>query len=147
MNKTDYLSNCRVRPLDEDVDFGQPRFEPHVPKMDGVGKVTYAPDNISNLPEGNNITLMGSNGHDISDANKWIKAEYPDKVEVLSNGQVKILNDENEWITYVWHHHENGVDLIPIPSKIHNTTSHSGGYTIKNGNPPVSEVFDYNPDY
>ncbi len=114
--------------------FAQPRFEPFIPKMKGKGKVIYNPEKVSKLPEKNFPELMGSSGHDIADANRWIKQEFPDKVEVLSNGQVKILNEKDEWITCVWHHHEDGRNIIPVPIEVHNRplggASHTGGNSI-----------------
>ena len=68
-------------------DFGHPRFEGFVPEMKGVGKISYNPDAIGsgNLPVGNNPTLMGSNGNDIADANRWIANQYPEKVIIAGN--------------------------------------------------------------
>ena len=115
-------------------EFAQPRFEPFIPRMKGNGKVVYNPEKVSDLPGKNFSKLMGSNGHDIADANRWIKQEFPDKVDVLSNGQVKILNENDEWITCVWHHHEDGRNIIPVPIEIHNRplggASHTGGNSI-----------------
>lgn len=117
--------------------FAQPRFEPHVPEMKGVGKISYAPDELSDLPAGNNSTLMGTDGHDIADANRWIEARYPDKAVKTSGGQINILvnnNGTDEWITCVWHHHEAGRHLMPVPIEIHNRplggASHTGGNSI-----------------
>lgn len=47
--------------------------------MNGVGKITYNPDVIGpgNLPSSNKLTLGGSNGTDIADANRWIKQAHP----------------------------------------------------------------------
>ena len=117
--------------------FAQPRFEPHVPEMKGVGKIAYEPDKLSNLPSANNSTLMGSSGHDIADANRWIEDTYPGKAVKTPGGQVKILIDDNgqdKWITCVWHHHEAGRALIPVPIEIHNRplggAAHTGGNSI-----------------
>jgi len=50
-----------------------------IPEMNGVGKITYNPDVIGpgNLPSSNKLTLGGSNGTDIADANRWIKQAHP----------------------------------------------------------------------
>ena len=115
-------------------ELGLPRFESFIPQMKGIGKVTYNPDITSNLPSQNNPTLMGSSGNDIGDANRWILATYPDKVQVLPNGQVRILNEQDQWITCVWHHHEDGRNIIPVPIEVHNRplggAPHAGGNSI-----------------
>ncbi len=65
----------------------------------------------------------------------------------------EILAVAGNWIEQTWHHHENGRDLIPVPSDIHNPLNHSGGFTAKHGpdgttfapDTDVTEIFDYDP--
>ncbi len=79
---------------------------------------------------------VGNRGSDFANAKKWMqdKLEIEDYLD-LSNDQkggspfkVKINGKWSEQMT--WHHHENGKDLIPVLSNIHNTTKHVGGVKI-----------------
>ena len=131
-------------------EFASPRFEPFVPQMQGVGKVSYNPDRIgaANLPVGNNPTLRG-NG-DIVDANKWIKQNYPNKVRdelpdgtKIPAGRIEILDVNGNWIECTWHHHDDGRNLIPVPSTIHTRStgaSHTGGNSLINNG--LKDFFD-----
>jgi hypothetical protein len=131
-------------------EFASPRFEPFVPQMQGVGKVSYNPDRIGavNLPAGNSPTLRG-NG-DILDANRWIKQNYPNKVRdelpdgtKIPAGRIQILDGNGNWIECTWHHHDDGRNLIPVPSTIHTRStgaSHTGGNSLINNG--LKDFFD-----
>jgi hypothetical protein len=66
---------------------------------------------------------------DMKDANEWAKQRFGDNVETFSNGQIKINGE-----IHTWHHHQDGITMFPVPSKIHNSTqggfNHSGGAAI-----------------
>jgi hypothetical protein len=71
-----------------------------------------------------------------------------------SPSKIEILDDNGNWIEQTWHHHENGIDIIPVPSDIHNFLNHSGGFAAKNGSDgtavseivDISELFNYSPN-
>jgi len=99
----------------------------------------------------------GNAAKDLRDATKWAMENFPpDRVRRTisangsrSNSKIDILDDNGNWITQTWHHHENGKDLFPVPSKVHNSGEggfrHSGGDTVTNGDPSLKGLFDYNP--
>lgn len=101
-------------------DLGFPDFKPFNP----IGNQFIFPN------------AVGNRDVDFRAAKQWLK----DKVEIedyldLSSDQlggspfkVKINGIWSEQMT--WHHHENGKDLIPVLSDIHNTTKHVGGVKI-----------------
>jgi len=127
-------------------DYGHARFESFVPEMSGVGKTSYNPDAIrasgGTLPTSNKPTLMGSKGTDIADANRWASNNFPPSQfqQISLNGTCKIKNptspyaDINGWVECVWHHHEDGRNLIPVPVNIHNKAvggaGHTGGQSV-----------------
>jgi hypothetical protein len=135
-------------------DYGQARFEPHVPSISGAGKVSYNPDEIlaggGTLPQGAQATLSGNSSSDISDARAWFIQSHPGDVELVGSSQIKIKDnsspfaDENGWVTCVLHHHEDGRNIIPVPTVVHNRdlggASHTGGASaIKKG---IKDFFD-----
>lgn len=90
--------------------------------------------------------MGGSNGTDIADANRWIKQAHPGKARTglrpdgtkIPDGRIEILDKNNNWIESTWHHHEDGRNLIPVPSNIHNRSGggvgHTGGESVINNN-------------
>ena len=95
---------------------------------------TDAAGNLVNFPNGRVRRYVTPNGN-----------PSPTKIE--------ILDDNGNWIEQTWHHHENGRNLIPVPSDIHNPLNHSGGFAAKHGpngtivtpDTNVTEIFDYEP--
>lgn len=99
----------------------------------------------------------GNAAKDLRDATKWAMENFPpDRVRrtIRPNGsrsdsKIDILDDNGNWITQTWHHHENGRDLFPVPSKVHNSGEggfrHSGGDVVTNGNPSLKGLFNYRP--
>ncbi|WP_375581351.1 HNH endonuclease [Marivirga tractuosa] len=89
--------------------------------------------------------LKGTNGGDLGNATDWALQNFPaDKVRRTPSAPGKrkkttidIKDESGEWITHTWHHHQNGKDLFPVPSKIHNASdggfAHSGGDSILRG--------------
>ncbi len=50
---------------------------------------------------------------------------------------MKIFDDNSkQWIECVWHHHEDGKHMIPVPVEVHNRAdggaSHTGGASVIN---------------
>ncbi len=104
---------------------------------------------------------------DLTKASTWAMNNYPtgkvrrsktkngkeskQKIDILKEGGDPSL--ESDWITQTKHHHENGKDLIPIPSDIHNPLNHSGGHATRFGpkgshlnqaeHTDISELFRY----
>jgi hypothetical protein len=84
---------------------------------------------------------------DLGKASTWAINNYPPNTvrrsttsgNKISTTRIDILRDggdfevESDWISQTWHHHENGKDLIPIPSEIHNPINHSGGHATRFG--------------
>ncbi|MFK8009095.1 MAG: HNH endonuclease [Saprospiraceae bacterium] len=101
-------------------------------------------------PFGNNYIFKNAKGNhttDFTDAQEWLRKNKDnlgfDDVFVVPGGtrfQVKINGKWSEKMT--WHHHENGTDMIPVPSRIHNPELvHSGGVkTVQLG---INHLFDY----
>lgn len=103
---------------------GFPDFTPYCPGPDYVFT-------------SNSLTGKAS---DMTTANNWAKNKFgADKVETLTNGQIKIDGE-----VYTWHHHQDGRSMFPVPSKIHNATqggfNHSGGAAIIERG--LQELFD-----
>ena len=75
---------------------------------------------------------------DFKEAKTWLKnkPEIEDYLDLSSDQlggspfKVKIHGHWSEQLT--WHHHENGRDLIPVLSEVHNTTKHIGGIKLWN---------------
>lgn len=100
---------------------------------------------------------LGDVNKDLRDASTWAMNNFPSnrvrrsktKGGKTSYTKIDLLDDNGNWITQTWHHHENAIDLFPVPSKAHNFGEggfdHSGGNTISNGNPSLEGVFDYTP--
>ncbi len=96
---------------------------------------------------GPNVTHGAARSSDLNKASTWAINNYPPgKVRrsttsggKTSSSKIDILRDggnpdvESDWITQTWHHHENGKDLIPVPSEIHNPVNHSGGHATRFG--------------
>ena len=115
--------------------------------FDGAGRYTNNvyfdefgfPDFSEFNPIGNQHVFpnaIGKRADDFKAAKKWMqdKPEIEDYLD-LSKDQtggspfkVKINGKWSKKMT--WHHHENGKDLIPVLSDIHNTTKHTGGVKI-----------------
>ena len=95
---------------------------------------TDSAGNLINFPEGRVRAYTKPNGE-------------------LSKEKIEILDDDGNWIVQTWHHHENGRDLVPVPSAIHNHLNHSGGFTAKHGpkgaeitaDTDITGLFDYDP--
>jgi hypothetical protein len=90
-------------------------------------------------PLGKNNIFSDAAGNRIEDfkaAKKWLqnRPEIEDYLDLSvdqkggSPFKVKINGKWSEQLT--WHHHENGKDLVPVLSNIHNTTKHTGGVKI-----------------
>jgi hypothetical protein len=126
-------------------DFGHPDFTPHVPKMFGnQEKIKYVP---SNDPESQNLT---GNSVDMDMANTWAILKYNINGQEnfrLSNvsGRCQIKDEYENWVECVWHHHEDGKTMMPIPTAIHNRggngTAHTGGNTILQNNQSLIGFF------
>ena len=94
---------------------------------------------------------------DLREASNWALKHFPEgrvRRSTTSGGKksyekIDLLDDDGNWVTQTWHHHENGKDLFPVPSKVHNFSEggldHSGGNAITNGNVSLKGVFDYSP--
>lgn len=101
-------------------DFGFPDFKPFNP----IGNQHIFPNGV------------GNRATDFKAAKQWLKdkPEIEDYLDLSAdqNGgspfKVKINGQWSEQMT--WHHHENGKDLVPVLSDIHNTTKHVGGVKI-----------------
>ncbi len=106
-------------------DFGHPRFEPHVPRMSGgIGKINFNSPNL-----GPNSTS------DIAAANKWAieNPMFANRVEQRGTN-IAILDEYNNWVECIWHHHEDGFNMIPVPIHIHDKklggAGHTGGTSV-----------------
>jgi len=104
---------------------------------------------------------------DLRQATDWALDNYPpgrvrrattsggnpsrSKIEILRDGGDP--NKNSDWIEQTWHHHENGRDIIPVPTEIHNSVSHAGGFAAKHGpdgstitpDTDITEIFNYDP--
>jgi hypothetical protein len=131
--------------------FGFPKFAQHMTKILG--------------PNGENLIKSykgawnpGNTAMDLTKASTWAMNNYPTGsvrrykrpgpngpgTGTTSYQKIEILKD-GHWIEQTWHHHENGKDLLPIPSEIHNPLNHSGGASIKNGSTDATAAFQYDP--
>ena len=98
-------------------DFGFPDFKPFNP----IGNQHIIPNGV------------GNRATDFKAAKQWLKnkPEIEDYLDLSADQisgspfKVKINGQWSEQMT--WHHHENGKDLVPVLSDIHNTTKHVGG--------------------
>ena len=154
--------------------YGFPKFGHH------MTPITHDGLNVAKSYKGpwNPVTSShnAARGQDLRDATKWaLKKDAAGNLINFPNGRVRrattsggnpstqkieILKDggnpanDADWIKQTWHHHENGVDIIPVPSDIHNHISHSGGFAAKHGpdgstitpDTDITEIFDYIPE-
>jgi A nuclease of the HNH/ENDO VII superfamily with conserved WHH len=124
-------------------DFGHPRFEPYVPHMEGIGKVNFNPGNSNPLG-------AVSSANDISRAVTWIRSQYPNTTRLtkpdgsaLPAGRVAIKDQAGNWVECTWHHHEDGRNMIPVPSRVHDKTV--GGAPHAGGNSLPPDLYDFFP--
>jgi len=117
--------------------FGFPDFKPHAPTMpDGSRSVFNAADH----PNG----FLSGTGTDMTQANNWALLKYGSgNFEKLSNGQCKIkkYNPDGtiEWVTHTWHHFEDGRNMFPVPTEIHDVIHTGGASVIDKG---IEDFFD-----
>ena len=109
----------------------------------------------------NKADIANARTTDLRNATNWaLKTDpstgkfinFPDgKVRRKSDTKIEILDDDTgKWVEQTWHHHENGKDIIPVPTKLHNTGSgglrHSGGMATRHGDVDISSIYDdYDP--
>ena len=154
--------------------FGLPKFGPH------MTKITHNGSNAAKSYKGTWNPVTSSHGaartKDLKDATNWaLETDAAGNLVNFPNGRVRrattaggnpsqtkieILKDggnpanDADWIEQTWHHHENGVDIIPVPTALHNHVSHSGGFVAKHGSDgstitpdtDITEIFDYSPE-
>ena len=130
--------------------YGFPEFDKVTTKMTGLNGENLMQSypgawNHKNVPK------------DLRQASNWALEHFPEgrvRRSTTSGGKksyekIDLLDDDGNWVTQTWYHHENGQDLFPVPSKIHNFPEggldHSGGNVIKNGSTSLEGVFDYRP--
>lgn len=55
---------------------------------------------------------------------------------------IKLNKKDGKWSEFLtWHHHENGTDLIPVPTSLHYGLPHVGGVeTVGRG---INHLFNY----
>jgi hypothetical protein len=107
--------------------YGHPKFVPnHVPKL-ANGSIVHV------KPAG----LDGGSG-DFTKANAAAKLAYGD-TNFLKNGSTgcKIKDSNGIWVECTWHHHEDGITLIPVPKTVHNSSNPEGA-----GHTGVASVID-----
>lgn len=125
--------------------YGFPEFETHCPPG-------FNPD-ISDLR--NHFTTGKSNldggRNDFTAANNWLKQKFPDK-DITKTNTGFVLNESGQSIEYTWHHHQNGIDIFPVPRAVHNTGTvvdgvpyqgfpHSGGKSLIDEAPVIRGFF------
>ena len=109
--------------------YGHPDFVPFVPQLTDGRRIKYTSQ-----------TLTGS-GTDMNLANAWAKGVFGSGnfLEVTQPaGRCKIKNASGTWVDCVWHHHEDGRTMMPVPVEVHSSSfnaagtgvSHTGGASI-----------------
>ncbi|MCU0338139.1 MAG: HNH endonuclease, partial [Sediminibacterium sp.] len=87
------------------------------PKTDFV----YKPD------AANGYLALEGNGNDFNRANAEMQKKFGNNPNFSLDGTGFQLNG----VRYTWHHHQDGLTMFPVPSKIHTGTfPHSGGATL-----------------
>jgi len=146
--------------------YGFPNFADHMTpiKVNGI-IVRKKFDKDWTIPKSKNkVDLDKARKADLKNATSWALEKdasgklvnFPDgKVRAKSNEKIEILKDggdptkDADWIEQTWHHHENGKDIIPIPTKLHNTGSgglaHSGGMAVRYGDVDITSIIEYSP--
>ncbi len=61
---------------------------------------------------------------------------FTDKVRE-SGTNIEILDESGNWVECVWHHHEDGFNMIPVPVHIHDKRLGGVGHT--GGNAAISQ--------
>jgi hypothetical protein len=111
-------------------EFGFPELREHNPLGD---------DYIFTKAKGNHST-------DFSDAREWLtnnktKLGY-DNVWFKPNSTTFKVKKNGKWSELLtWHHHQNGTEMIPVPTSLHTGLPHVGGVeTVKQG---INHIFIY----
>lgn len=147
--------------------YGFPEFGKHMTPLRENGVLVKKKFNDEwTIPNSNKpADISKARNTDLKNATNWaLKKDpntgklvnFPDgKVRKKSDTKIEILKDggnpanDADWIEQTWHHHENGRDIIPIPTALHNTGSgglrHSGGMATRHGDVDISELYDYDP--
>ncbi|PAC26729.1 hypothetical protein BWI92_25075 [Flectobacillus sp. BAB-3569] len=115
-------------------DFGHPDFRDFVPVTNGKRAIF--------TPNPNGTKKLTGKSSDMTNANNWALdpngGGYIDGVNFEKTGsgtgckikQVGHPNaDSDGWVTCTWHHHEDGLTMIPVPSAVHirGNAAHIGG--------------------
>ena len=148
--------------------YGLPIFGPHMTPITDNG-INLAKTYKGPWNEIGSSSHNAARTNDLKDATNWaLETDAAGNLVNFPNGRVRryitaggnpsptrieILDDNGNWIPQTWHHHENGRDLIPVPSDIHNHLNHSGGFAAKHGpdgteispDTDITEIFDYAP--
>ncbi|KAB7731511.1 hypothetical protein F5984_10115 [Rudanella paleaurantiibacter] len=100
--------------VDIDV-YGHPNFVPFVPQLADGRKIRYTSQTL-------NGTIT-----DMKTANTWASSYGIENFEGLPNGRCKIKDASGTWVECVWHHHEDGRTLMPVPIEVHNRSFSAAG--------------------
>jgi hypothetical protein len=149
--------------------YGLPKFGPHMTEITINGTNLAKAYNGPWNPVSAILTHKQARKLDLADATNWaLQVDAFGDLVNFPNGRVRqsftpagnirpgkidILDDFGNWVEQTWHHHENGIDLVPIPSGIHNPINHSGGFSAKYGadetiitpETDITSIFNYNP--
>jgi DNase/tRNase domain of colicin-like bacteriocin len=100
-------------------------------------------------PLGNEYVFKKANGNhttDFTDANKFLSENKSllgyDEVWFKPGSTTFKVKKNGTWSELLsWHHHENGTDMIPVPTELHSKLSHVGGVqTVFLG---INKLFNY----
>jgi hypothetical protein len=91
--------------------------------------VSKAPQPAKDFSYVANDLIGNTTSTDFTKATNWLIEKFPNRNIVKNGNRVEI-----DGVMHTWHHHQDGKTLIPVPSSIHNSVSHTGGNaTIQRG--------------